>query len=102
MLYAMTCISVAWDMGYIDGGSVLAASLQSGGLATYICSGDFVTIFGSLAAILWCVAVGWVKQLPTWCKVGTGVYTAGLGWDCIHILILILLPDTDSNSDSVT
>ena len=53
MLHAMTCISVAWDMGYIDGGSVLAASLQSGGLATYICSGDFVTISGSLAAIWW-------------------------------------------------
>ena len=31
----------------------LAASLQSGGLATYICSGDFVTISGSLAAIWW-------------------------------------------------
>ena len=38
---------------YIDGGSLLAASLQSGGLATYICSGDFVTISGSLAAIWW-------------------------------------------------
>ena len=38
---------------YIDGGSVLAASLQSGGLATYICSDDFVTISGSLLAIWW-------------------------------------------------
>ena len=44
--------------------------------------------------------MGGSSCLPTWCKVGTGVYTAGLGWDCIHILILILSPNSDS--DSVT
>ena len=46
--------------------------------------------------------MGGSSCLPTWCKVGTGVYTAGLGWDCIHILILILSRNSDSDSDSVT
>ena len=54
--------------------------------------------------------MGGSSCLPTWCKVGTGVYTVGLGWDCIYILILILLLDLililililspDSDSDS--
>ena len=43
--------------------------------------------------------MGGSSCLSTWCKVGTGVYMAGLGWDCIHILIFILLPDIDSDSD---
>ena len=46
--------------------------------------------------------MGGSSCLPTWCKVGTGVYTAGLGWDCIHILILILSHNSDSDSDFVT
>ena len=46
--------------------------------------------------------MGGLSCLPTWCKVGTGVYTVGLGWDCIHILILILSPNSDSDFDSVT
>ena len=52
----MTCISVAWDMGYVDGGSVLMALPQisdlvalpqisvSSGSATISVSGDSVTI----------------------------------------------------------
>ena len=59
----MTCISVAWDMGYIDGGSVLVAMPQisdlvalpqifvSGGSAIISVSGDSVTI-SVLAAML--------------------------------------------------
>ena len=62
---------------YIDGGSVLAASLQSGGLATYICSGDFVTISGSLAAIS-VVCSGWVGRVvsPHGVRLVRGCY----GW----------------------
>ena len=74
----MTCISVAWDMGYIKGGSVLVALPQisdlvalpqisvSGGSTTISVSSDSVTIsvLAAMLQILWCVADGWVELSP--------------------------------------